>query len=239
MGGEGITVEREDAFCSHQRWSTWKGEGALPRPPRPLSYRGCKRRPRNLGPSNPGPPPPRPDPRRLPDERLGELRVPAGTAFTGAELRRETSPSSGANSRGLRPARAARWAGARCRSWSGAESGARPRPSARLGLRRRLGSRPLPLPPPPRPAAPPPGSPTNPSLPPAARPPAGLPVSAFVALWLSLSGLTSAGHSPSLPALGLWCHPLLVQGVVISGVCLLSHLLFFTSALSQILSQVF
>lgn len=115
-----------------------------------------------------------------------------------------------------------------------------PSPSpVRLGLRRRLGSRPLPLPPPPRPAAPPPGSPTNPSLPSAARPPAGLPVSAFVALWLSLSGLTSAGHSPSLPALGLWCHPLLVQGVVISGVCLLSHLLFFTSALSQILPQVF
>ena len=61
-------------------------------------------------------------------QRPGERRAPAGTAFAGAELLWETSPSSGANSPGLCPLRAAGWAGAWCGSWGSAEPCTRPRP---------------------------------------------------------------------------------------------------------------
>lgn len=84
------------AFNIQQRRSTWKGEDTLPRPARPL----CERRPAlsALAISDPH----APTQARLPGERA---RAP--TAFPGAARRQETSPRSGANSRGLRPAAAA------------------------------------------------------------------------------------------------------------------------------------
>lgn len=206
------------AFNIQQRRSTWKGEDALPRPARPL----CERRPAlsALAISDPH----TPTQVRLPGERA---RAP--TAFPGAARRQETSPRSGANSRGLRPTAAA--GGRR-------ERGRQARVSAEPGAGRRgVGRSPSPS------AG---GAAAPPRLPPARpgssasrvdRPPA-LPLILRLCrcLFLLLSGLPlllTRPPSQPRPVPGLQCHPLVVLEAIIT-LPSLTHPPLFTSALSRI-----
>lgn len=197
-----------------------EGEDALPTPTRPLLRRELARLAISAAeisaPPIPGPP--------LPDAPIPR-RYLAGGAGSGRRRqvvlsRKRASagkfPSSGQTLADSAPPRSRRVGRQQRGAGAGGCAGppARARQSAGLGLRRRLSSRP----PPPAPPAAPPRSPTSASArhpeplnPRPASPPASQSPPSSLSLRL-IHGLTSAGRVPSLPAAGLRCHPLLVQG---------------------------